>query len=171
MLGAAMKSGVATQHALLVMMAVIWSVSQAAAQPVSLPTREAFDPILLPSPGLLRLGIAPPSVVEGPIVEGQVFLSIPVRHTITGMSSTGREVDVVYRSGRPRGRPDRPSDVLPNPAPFYLAALTDQETETPQFWWCTPGEGLRAGPMCTGGGVDSGVATGRSSVGTIMIEN
>ena len=71
-----------------------------------------------------RLGVAPPSLVEGPIVEGQVLLSIPVRHTISGMSSAGREVDVVDRGGRPRGRPDRPSDVLPNPAPFYVAALT-----------------------------------------------
>jgi hypothetical protein len=166
-----MKSDVIVRRVLVVITAVIWSVSQAAAQPIGLPAREAFNPVLLPSPGLLRLGDGPPTLIEGPVTEGQVFLSIPVRHTVSGMSSAGREVDVVYRGGRPRGRPDRPSHVLPNPAPFYLAALTDQETGTPQFWWCTPGEGLRAGPMCTSGGVDSGVATGVSSIGRIMIEN
>lgn len=166
-----MKCGEFVWRSLLVMAALIWSAQLAAAQPILLPPREAFNPVLLPSPGLLRMGSAPPTLVEGAIVEGQVFLSIPVRHSISGVSSAGREVDVVYRRGRPRGRPDRPSDVLPNPAPFYLAALTDQENGTPQFWWCTPGEGLRAGPMCTGGGVDSGVATGRSSVGSMMIEN
>jgi hypothetical protein len=132
------------------------SGAAASAQEAMLLARETFDPTLLPSSGLMRLASAPPTLAEGSIEEGQVFLSIPVRHAITAMSSAGREVDVVQRNGRPRGRPNRPSDVLPVPAPFYLTVLSDAETGTPVFWWCTPGEGLRAGPMCTGGQLDLG---------------
>jgi hypothetical protein len=61
--------------------------------------------------------------------------------------------------------------VLPSPAPFYLTVLRDEDSSSPQFWWCTPGEGLRAGPMCSGGLLGSGLVTGRSSLGSLMIEN
>lgn len=156
----------------LISITVVWGAGETAAAQQAAPlSRETFDPSLLPSPGLLRLADEPPALSDGPIIEGQVFLSIPVRHAITAMSSPGREVDVVYRRGRPRGRPNRPSEVLPTPAPFFLSVLSDSESGVPVFYWCTPGEGLRAGPMCTSGSLDSGVVRADGGLGSRMIEN